>query len=98
MEKYWKEGSLSFWIGQFPEIFFEEEANKEISQFVRDKIRSRVKDPITAEKLVPKDYGFGTRRVPLETNYYEVYNQPNVSLVDVRTNAIKNRGADSYFK
>ena len=89
MEKYWKEGSLSFWIGQFPEIFFEEEANKEISQFVRDKIRSRVKDPITAEKLVPKDYGFGTRRVPLETNYYEVYNQPNVSLVDVRTNAIK---------
>ena len=89
MEKYWKEGSLSFWIGQFPEIFFEDEANKEISQFVRDKIRSRVKDPITAEKLVPKDYGFGTRRVPLETNYYEVYNQPNVSLVDVRTNAIK---------
>ena len=90
MEKYWKEGSLSFWIGQFPEIFFEEEANREISQFVKDKIRLRVRDPITAEKLIPKDYGFGTRRVPLETNYYEVYNQSNVSLIDIRTNKIKN--------
>ena len=89
MERYWKEGSLSFWIGQFPEIFFEEEANSEISQFVKDKIRSRVNDPTIAEKLIPKDYGFGTRRVPLETSYYEVYNRPNVSLIDVRTNEIK---------
>lgn len=89
MEKYWKEGSLSFWIGQFPEIFFEEKANNEISQFVQDKIRGRVNDPAVAEKLIPRDYGFGTRRVPLETNYYEVYNQPNVKLVDIKKNAIK---------
>ena len=42
-----------------------------------------VKDPKTAEKLIPKNHGFGTRRLPLETRYYEVYNQPNVELVDL---------------
>jgi cation diffusion facilitator CzcD-associated flavoprotein CzcO len=47
------------------------------------KIRERVKDPATAEKLIPRNHGFGTRRVPLETRYYEVYNQPNVRLVDI---------------
>ena len=42
-----------------------------------------MKDPNVAEKLIPKNHGFGTRRVPLETHYYEVYNQPNVQLVDL---------------
>src|SRR3546814_19568385 len=51
---------------------------------MRRKIRERVKDPEIAERLAPKSFGFGTRRVPLETNYYEVYNQPNVRLVDLR--------------
>src|SRR5262245_64479611 len=53
------------------------------------KIRSRVKDPKVAEKLVPTNDGFGTRRVPLESGYYEVYNQPNVRLVDLRDTPIE---------
>ena len=40
-------------------------------------------DPLVAEKLIPKDHGFGTKRVPLETNYYESYNQQNVELIDI---------------
>ena len=57
-------------------------ANREISDFVARKIRQRVKDPKVAEMLIPKNHGFGTRRLPLETRYYEVYNQDNVTLVD----------------
>ena len=53
------------------------------------KIRQRVKDPKVAEKLIPKDHGFGTRRVPMETRYYEVYNQPNVELVDIKETPIE---------
>ena len=53
------------------------------------KIRQRVKDPTVAEKLIPKNHGFGTRRVPLETRYYEVYNQPNVKLVDIKETPIE---------
>ena len=83
MEKYWADGSLSFWIGQFPEIFFEEEANREVSNFVKQKIRARINDPELANKLIPNDHGFGTRRVPLENQYYEIFNQENVKLVDV---------------
>ena len=52
-------------------------------------IRARVHDPQVAEKLIPKTHGFGTRRVPLETGYYEVYNQPNVQLVDVSETPIE---------
>ena len=53
------------------------------------KIRQRVKDPTVAEKLIPKNHGFGTRRVPLETKYYEVYNQDNVELVDIKETPIE---------
>ncbi len=47
------------------------------------KIRQRVKNQAVAEKLIPKNHGFGTRRLPLETFYYEVYNQDNVELIDI---------------
>ena len=53
------------------------------------KIRQRVKDPRVAEKLIPKNHGFGTRRLPLETFYYEAYNQDNVELVDITETPIE---------
>ena len=59
-------------------------ANEDYAAFVRQKIRERVKDPVVAEKLVPKDHMFGSKRLPCESGYYEVYNQDNVLLVDVR--------------
>ena len=60
-----------------------------MSNFVADKIRQRVNDPEIAEKLIPTDHGFGTRRVPLETNYYESYNRDNVELIDINKTPIK---------
>ncbi|WP_210490252.1 flavin-containing monooxygenase [Microvirga antarctica] len=82
-ERYNARG-MAIWQGNFRDILTDRAANDLISDFIRRKIRERVKDPQTAEKLVPKDHGFGTRRVPHETNYFEVYNQPNVTLVDLK--------------
>ncbi|MGQ0502218.1 MAG: flavin-containing monooxygenase [Panacagrimonas sp.] len=89
MEQLWADGSLSFWIAGFREVFFDAKVADEFSQFVNQRIRARVKDPEVAEKLVPKGYGFGSRRVPLETNYYEAYNRDNVQLVDVNEEPIE---------
>lgn len=71
------------------DIYRNREANALYSKFHADKIRERVHDPQVAEKLIPKNHGFGTRRVPLETGYYEVFNQPNVTLVDVNEDPIE---------
>ncbi|MGA2128246.1 MAG: NAD(P)/FAD-dependent oxidoreductase, partial [Xanthobacteraceae bacterium] len=88
-EKLYAEPGFGIWQGNFRDILVDRAANAAISEFVARKIRERVKDPKVAEKLVPKDHGFGTRRVPLETGYYEVYNQPNVRLVDIRDTPIE---------
>jgi cation diffusion facilitator CzcD-associated flavoprotein CzcO len=88
-EKLYGEPGFGIWMGNFRDTFTDEAANKTISDFVAGKIRERVSDPKTAEKLIPTDHGFGTRRVPLETNYYEVYNQDNVQLVDIRETPIQ---------
>jgi acetone monooxygenase len=89
LEEMWADGSLSFWVGLFPELFFDQQVNEEISAFVRDKIRARIKDQKVAEKLIPTTYGFGTKRVPLETNYFEAFNRDNVELVDVNETPIE---------
>jgi len=67
----------------FPDIFFDEEANQEVSDYIAERIRGRVDDPATAEKLIPTDHGFGMQRLPLETRYFEAYNRDNVDLVDI---------------
>ncbi|MDT0634488.1 NAD(P)/FAD-dependent oxidoreductase [Spectribacter hydrogenoxidans] len=89
LERLYEDGSLKLWIGGFKEVFFDEAINEEISEFVRERIRARIDDPAMAEKLVPTDHGFGTRRVPLETNYFEAYNRDNVDLVDIKAAPIE---------
>ena len=89
LEKLWQDGSLNLWIGGFFGVFMDEKVNADVSAFVREKIRARIKDPRMAEKLVPTDHGFGTRRVPLETGYFDVYNRDNVSLVDLKETPIE---------
>ena len=89
LEEMWEEGSLAFWVGLFPELFFDPQINQEISAFVREEIRARIKDPAVAEKLIPTTYGFGTKRVPLETNYFEAFNRDNVELVGVKETPIE---------
>ncbi|MFE1599371.1 flavin-containing monooxygenase [Methylobacterium sp. ID0610] len=88
LEEIWEDGSLKLWLASFAEIFFDEAASAEISDFVRETMRARLKDPRLCEILIPADYGFGTRRVPLEVNFLEVFHRPNVSLVGVRDNPI----------
>ncbi len=73
----------------FPDIFFDEEANREVSAYIADRIRQRVDDPELAEKLIPRDHGFGMQRLPLETNYFEAYNRDNVHLVDLSATPIE---------
>jgi len=86
-EAFWEQQhakpGFALWLGNFQDLLLDEAANALATEFVCRKIRERVDDPEVAEKLIPKDHGFGTRRVPLETGYYEVYNQDNVELVDV---------------
>ena len=71
------------WQGNFKDVLTDPEANAAMSDFIANKIQGRVLDPKVAEKLIPKDHGFGTRRVPLETKYYESYNRGNVELIDI---------------
>ena len=72
-EKLYAEPGFGIWMGNFRDIMVNEKANAAISEFIARKIRQRVKDPKVAEKLIPKDHGFGTRRVPLESGYFEAY-------------------------
>ena len=88
-EKLYASPGFGIWQGNFRDALTDREANAAITEFVARKIRQRVKDPAVADKLIPKNHGFGTRRVPLETRYYEVYNQPNVRLVDLRETPIE---------
>lgn len=74
----------AIWHGNYRDMLTSRTTNNAISAFIADKIRSRVEDPQVAEKLVPTDHPYGTKRVPMETNYYEAYNRPNVRLVDIR--------------
>ncbi len=88
-EKLYGERGFGIWQGNFRDILIDRNANATISDFVARKIRQRVKDQKVAEKLIPKNHGFGTRRLPLETFYYEVYNRDNVELVDITETPIE---------
>ena len=88
-EELYDSPGFGVWLGNFRDVLVEQEPNEEYSAFIADKIRQRVHDPEVAEKLIPKDHGFGSRRVPMETNYYEAYNRDNVELVDVNETPIE---------
>ena len=88
LEEIHADGSLKLWLASFAEMFFDERVSEEISAFVREKMRARLKDERLCDLLIPKDYGFGTHRVPLETNCLEAYLRPNVEVVPVRDNPI----------
>lgn len=89
LEKGWNDGSLKMWLASFAEVFTDQDVSAQISEFVREKMRARLKDPKLCELLIPTDYGFGTHRVPLEMNYLETYHRANVEIVNVKNNAIE---------
>src|SRR5689334_21048346 len=88
-EAKWQEGGSISYLYAYTDLLVNKASNDTASEFVRDKIRATVKDPKTAELLVPKDHPIGTKRLCLDTNYYETYNRPNVSQVGVRSDPIE---------
>lgn len=87
-ESLWRAGGARIVFGSYSDLLLDAAANQTIAEFIRTKIRETVTDPVTAEKLIP-DHFFGTKRVILNTNYYETFNRPNVELVDLRSESIE---------
>ncbi|KAH7019577.1 monooxygenase [Ilyonectria destructans] len=89
-QKVWDKGGLSFWLGTYPDVLRDPVINREAYQFWREKVLPRIKDDKKAELLAPKElpYFYGTKRATLEQNLYEVYNQDNVEIVDIKAHPI----------
>lgn len=87
-EDRWNRGGFRFFIDAFGDILFDQAANDTAADYIRERIRERVTDPAKAELLSPTGYPYGTKRPPLETDYYEAYNRDSVDLVDVKANPI----------
>jgi cyclohexanone monooxygenase len=86
-ERRWAKGGFGF-LSSYNDFLLKKEANDTVAEFVRDKIRSIVTDPQTAEALLPEQV-IGCKRLCLDTNYYETYNKPNVSLVQIDKHPIE---------
>jgi cyclohexanone monooxygenase len=88
-EVKWAEGGSISFLYSFTDLLIDRASNETASEFVRRKIRATVKDPKTAELLCPSDHPIGTKRLILDTDYYETYNRDNVTLVDIKSKPIK---------
>jgi cyclohexanone monooxygenase len=88
-EAKWAEGGSISFLYSYTDILVNKASNDTASEFVRNKIRGIVKDPAVAELLAPKDHPIGTKRLCLDTNYYETYNRDNVTLVNARATPIE---------
>ena len=85
-QKRWDEGGLTF-IGAFGDLLLNEDSNQTAQEFVREKIRTIVKDEKTAEMLSPKST-LGCKRLCVDSDYFEAFNRSNVSLIDISANGI----------
>ncbi|WP_293682416.1 NAD(P)/FAD-dependent oxidoreductase [uncultured Phenylobacterium sp.] len=88
MEARWAKGGFALG-GSFADLVFDKSVNDEVSEFVREKIRSIVKDPALAEKLAPKNHPLFTKRPCVDSGYFDTYNRDNVALVDLTTTPIQ---------
>jgi cyclohexanone monooxygenase len=86
--KRWEIGGAGY-LGSFNNLLTDQEANDTASEFVREQIRQIVKDPETAELLAPKTYPIGTKRICIDSGYFETYNRDNVDLVDISAKPIE---------
>ncbi|KAM0371371.1 hypothetical protein ACHAPY_010091 [Fusarium culmorum] len=89
-EELWAHGDFHFWLATYQDMLFDEKANEEACNFWKSKVRPRINDPRHQELLAPEKqpYSFGCKRISLENGYFEIFNQPNVSLVDVNTTPV----------
>ncbi|MES1147700.1 MAG: NAD(P)/FAD-dependent oxidoreductase, partial [Bradyrhizobium guangdongense] len=87
-EARWARGGLTF-MSVYNNLGLDKTANDTAAGFVREKIAETVRDPATAEAMQPTTYPIGTKRICIDTDYFETFNRPNVSLVDIKTNPIE---------
>jgi cation diffusion facilitator CzcD-associated flavoprotein CzcO len=90
-ERIWEVGGLAPWVGSFNDLLANEQSNRAAYDFWRDKTRARIKDPALAEILAPTEpiHPYGTKRPSLEQNFFDIFNQSKVSLVDLRKSPIE---------
>jgi cyclohexanone monooxygenase len=90
-ERLWEAGGFAPWLGTFYDVLLNEEANRAAYKFWRKKTHARINDPAVAEMLAPTEpiHPFGVKRPSLEQHFYEIFNQSDVSLVDLRTTPIE---------
>ncbi len=87
-EAAWEAGELFAILDVFNDQLFNPASNELVAEMIRERIRSIVNDPETAEALCPKNHPFGTKRPCLDTNYFSTFNAPHVRLVDLRKEPI----------
>ncbi len=87
-KKRWAIGGAGF-LTSFNDLLFSQESNDTASEFVRNQIRRIVKNPETAELLAPKTYPIGTKRICIDSGYFQTYNRENVDLVDISEKPIQ---------
>ena len=87
-ERRWNKGGVNF-VHAFNDLMVNKASNDTIADFVRERIRRVVKDPVVAESLCPNDHPLGAKRICVDTGYYETYNRPNVRLVDLKKTPIE---------
>ena len=98
-EELWSAGGFRYWLAVYQDTLFAEEPNKYAYDFWRDKVRARIEDPLIADKLAPIDppHPFGVKRPSLEQWYYDMFNQENVSLVDLNETPIERFSASGLI-
>jgi cation diffusion facilitator CzcD-associated flavoprotein CzcO len=87
-ERMWRSPGFTKLTSNYTDLLSNAEANREWCAFIAGKIRGIVEDPVTADRLIPRDQRFGEKRPPFVAGYFEAFNRPNVSLVDLRENPI----------
>ncbi|MCE3551671.1 NAD(P)/FAD-dependent oxidoreductase [Pseudonocardia sp. RS11V-5] len=80
----WEQGNLVAVLASYTDTLADKDANETAAEFVRSKIREKVRDPELAELLSPRSFPYGTKRPCLDSGYYETFNKDNVRLVDIR--------------
>ncbi len=79
-----------FWAARaWGDVFVDLEANEAGAELFREMIRRTVHDPDVAEKLSPRGYPIGCKRLVFGVDYYEAFNRDNVTLVDLRRGGIE---------
>jgi cation diffusion facilitator CzcD-associated flavoprotein CzcO len=91
-ETLWEKGGFNPWLGNFIDLMSNREVSDLMYAFWRDKVRQRTARPELIDDLCPDEAPegspFGTKRPSLETSFYEVVQQPNVELVNLKKNPI----------